>query len=84
MENGTINKFIKNNKDVSRIGLVGCRIITIVQRLTQHLAQLVGAMAGLAYMHKLHVVHGDLKGVRNHSVKLSARQCDDDHREMSS
>jgi len=46
--------------------------------------KLVDVVNGLTYMHELHVVHGDLKGVRNHSVKPSARQYDDDHRKMSS
>jgi len=40
-------------------------------------SQLVGVVDGLAYMHKLHVVHGDLKGVRNRSVRPPARRCND-------
>jgi len=46
--------------------------------------KLADVVNGLTYMHKLHVVHGDLKGVRNRSVKPSARRYDDDHRKMSS
>ena len=34
MENGTVNQFISNNPDVSRIDLVGFRVIFVSQELT--------------------------------------------------
>ena len=34
MENGTINEFVKRNQNTDRINLVGCRIISVLQKLS--------------------------------------------------
>jgi len=41
MENGTINQFVKSNRDANRIDLVGCHIIPVLQKLTRRLPSLL-------------------------------------------
>jgi len=61
MENGNINEFIKKNQHRNRTELVSRLLISVGRWLIR--VQLVGAVNGLVYMHSLHLVHGDLKGV---------------------
>jgi len=62
MDHGNINEFVGRTKEVNRVQLVSdgasscgnhCNLST----------QLADAANGLEYMHSLHMVHGDLKGV---------------------
>lgn len=68
MDHGNINDFVQENLDVNRIELV-CTVVRAVYMIPDGQVQLVGVTEGLAYMHGLHLVHGDLKGVCG-SIKL--------------
>jgi len=61
MENGNIVEFLRNDRHANGTELVRCRPISAGPLLTR--IQLVGAVSGLMYMHRLRLVHGDLKGV---------------------
>ena len=63
MEFGNIIEFVERDKDVNRIELVRCPSIPIPTKPNRCSIQLVDVASGLAYMHGLCMVHGDLKGV---------------------
>ena len=62
MVNGSINEFIKANRDANRFTLVGLPFRSLL-RPALTLRQLKGVTKGLIYMHYQGMVHGDLKGV---------------------
>ena len=63
MENGNINEFIRKGKYVNRTKLVCHLLVATPMEAYRPVVQLVDAANGLAYMHSLRMVHGDLKGV---------------------
>ena len=67
MENGNINEFIGRDRHVNRAEFVRCHLT--LQEPYSCTIQLAGVANGLKYMHDLHMVHGDLKGVRFVSSK---------------
>ena len=73
MENGTINQFVKSDRDANRIDLVGRLIVLANTKAHWASTQLADVVCGLMCMHKLQVVHGDLKGVRNRGVGCFSR-----------
>jgi len=62
MDHGNINEFIERNEGVNRVQLVSDGALPC-GNYCNLLIQLVDAANGLEYMHSLHMVHGDLKGV---------------------
>ena len=62
MDNGNINDFIKNHREVNRIQLVSYHISIYEGRYDLFL-KLIDAARGLEYLHSQNVAHGDLKGV---------------------
>jgi len=64
MDQGNINDYLKPREraEANRIELV--RYHTFISALADFF-QLVDVAKGLSYMHSLHVVHGNLKGVRH-------------------
>ena len=62
MGNGNINEFVKRYKGINRAQLVSSHLISHGDQCYQFV-QLVDAANGLDYMHSIHMVHGDLKGV---------------------
>ena len=75
MDHGDINKFVKNFKGVNRVQLVSNYAISYGDRRDRAI-QLVDAANGLEYMHSIHMVHGDLKGVLLYQL-LDARALND-------
>jgi len=63
MMNGNIREYIRKNS-ANRHLLVRCRFGSRRPMFTLSSAQLEEAAAGLCYLHKRGIVHGDLKGVR--------------------
>ena len=63
MDNGNINDFVKNHKEVNRIQLVSSHVCVYKDRYDRS-PKLIDAARGLEYLHSLNVAHGDLKGVR--------------------
>jgi hypothetical protein len=63
MDHGNINEFVKNYTGVNRIQLVSDYAMSCGDWRDRFI-QLFDAASGLEYMHSLHMVHGDLKGVR--------------------
>jgi len=64
MENGAITEYIMKHPDADRLGLVCFPPLTRGEVLTSPPNQLLDTAKGLNYLHSIHVVHGDLKGVR--------------------
>ena len=62
MDNGNINEYVKGHEGVNRVQLVSNDITSRGDK-RNWLIQLVDVANGLEYMHGLHMVHGDLKGV---------------------
>ena len=65
MPNGNLVQYAKSNPEVNRLKLVSMLAIpsfAIVRLFTDDL-QLSEVMSGVAYLHNLSIVHGDLKGV---------------------
>jgi len=62
MDHGNIIEFVERNEGVNRVQLVGDDVPSC-GNYHNLLIQLVDAVNGLEYMHSLHMVHGDLKGV---------------------
>jgi len=62
MPNGNVIQFAKSNPEENRLQLVSslavARSLLFINR-----AQLSEVMSGVAYIHDLGIVHGDLKGV---------------------
>jgi hypothetical protein len=69
MENGNIVEFVGRDRHVNRTELVRRPSIPTPTNPYLCALQLVDVANGLAYMHGLRMVHGDLKGVRV-SLKL--------------
>ena len=67
--NGTITKYVNKNPDANRISLVSLPLI--VARTADDVipVKLIDVAEGLAYLHKVHVVHADLKGVGTFPVQ---------------
>jgi len=63
MENGNIDAFVQRNPNANRTELV--RTLLDPHVPSTNIVQLIDVAKGLAYMHGLHLVHGDLKGVRS-------------------
>ena len=63
MDHGNINQFVKKSEGVNRVQLVSDCALSCADRCDSFI-QLVDAANGLEYMHSIHMVHGDLKGVR--------------------
>lgn len=63
MDNGNINDFIENHREVNRIQLVSYHIC-VCKYWHDRFPKLIDAAHGLEYLHNLHIAHGDLKGVR--------------------
>lgn len=64
MPGGELLEYIDTHPSVDRLGLVGFDPIPLDGGLTLH--QVSGVADGLSYLHSYGVVHGDLKGVREH------------------
>jgi len=62
MVHGNINEYVEKCGGVNRVQLVSSDSISHDNHCNSPI-QLVDAANGLEYMHGLHVVHGDLKGV---------------------
>jgi serine/threonine protein kinase len=71
MEHGNINEFVAKDKHVNRTELVRRPSIPTSMGPYRRFVQLVGVANGLMHMHGLLMVHGDLKGVRIFSNKMS-------------
>ena len=63
MDNGNINQFIQNHGEVNRVQLVSY-YVHFHRDWYDRFPKLVDVGHGLEYLHRLNVVHGDLKGVR--------------------
>lgn len=62
MPNGNLIQYTKSNPMVNRLQLVSM-LVTLLQMSALNILQLSGVMSGVAYLHMLKIVHGDLKGV---------------------
>jgi len=65
MDHGNINEFVKGREGVNRAQLVSDGAASCGSQ-SELLIQLLDVANGLEYMHSIHIVHGDLKGVRFH------------------
>jgi len=63
MDHGNIIEFVERHEGINRVQLVSDDAPSDRHNCDQPI-QLVDAANGLEYMHSLHMVHGDLKGVR--------------------
>ena len=63
MEHGNIIEFVEKDKHVNRTELVRRPLIPTPQMPDRRVVQLIDVANGLAYVHGLRMVHGDLKGV---------------------
>ena len=74
MENGTVDRYIKENQNVDSLLLVRFPLLTPWAKLND-IQQVKGIVAGLQYLHSRNVVHSDLKCVRpkNESLNLSIK-----------
>lgn len=61
MQNGNVMEYIRSNPEVDRLQLVSSLVDPVLAILNDF--QLSGAISGVAYLHGLGVIHGDLKGV---------------------
>ncbi|KXN91150.1 Abelson tyrosine-protein kinase 2 [Leucoagaricus sp. SymC.cos] len=59
MEHGNLNDYLFKNRDISRAQLV--RIYFFSCMLSNEPVQILEILSGLAYLHNMNVVHGDLK-----------------------
>ena len=71
MPNGNVMQYTRSNPEANRLQLVGPLAVsprlpvTIIKNI-----QLSEVMSGVAYLHELSIVHGDLKGVSLVLVRL--------------
>lgn len=63
MPHGSLREYLKRSQ-VSTLAMVGSDIVTFQRQMHMYvISQLAGVTCGLAYLHKMGVVHGDLKAV---------------------
>ena len=63
MAGGELREYIKNNPNADLNGLVSQSRILFARVEVYPILQILGVAEGLAYLHTLNVIHGDLKGV---------------------
>ena len=64
MPNGTITEYVNENRSTNRTALASLSlIITTYTTDGTMFVKLLDVAEGLAYLHGMHVVHADLKGV---------------------
>ena len=63
MPNGNVVQYTRSNTKTNRLKLVRPPVIIVIFFSFSHRFQLFEVMAGVAYLHELKIVHGDLKGV---------------------
>ena len=63
MPNGNVMQFIESNPKENRLRLVSLLVVCVRSLLLINCPQLSEVMSGVAYIHDLEIVHGDLKGV---------------------
>jgi serine/threonine protein kinase len=65
MDHGTLSQFVSRHVDVSLDFLVRipCSPWFAIAHFQTH-PQLYGVVEGLQYLHREHIIHGDLRGVR--------------------
>ena len=68
MPNGDVVRYARSNPEANRLQLVGLLAVTAIFPLFTTNIQLSQVTSGVAYLHELRVVHGDLKGVREASL----------------
>jgi len=64
MPGGDLPEYIEKHSNADRLGLVGGPLLCLSHAYS--LRQLSDVANGLCYLHSCNVIHGDLKGVRNH------------------
>ena len=64
MPNGDLTEYIGKHPNTDRLALVSVPLVSWMVRLPSH--KLRDVTDGLYYLHSRNVVHGDLKGVRDH------------------
>ena len=64
MDNMNLREYLRNNRDVGRLELVGF-LCTAPLVMLKSRGQLLEIARGVEYMHKLDVIHGNLKSVRS-------------------
>ena len=64
MPNGDVLRYARSNPEANRLRLVSFFAVIAIALLLIINVQLSEVMSGVAYLHELRVVHGDLKGVR--------------------
>lgn len=72
MESGNMKKYLEANPDADRLALV-CIVCCIQSKLTLMFVsffQLIQVAKGLQYLHDESVVHGDLKSVSRHVIRI--------------
>ena len=63
MSNGTLKEYTRSNPEANRLQLVGPLSVALQSFPPIHSFQLSEVASGVAYLHGLEIVHGDLKGV---------------------
>jgi len=63
MPNGNVIKYATSNPEANRLRLVRPKAVSSRSLLLIDDLQLSEVASGVAYLHELRVVHGDLKGV---------------------
>ena len=64
MPNGDVVRYTRSNSEANRLQLVSLFAVIAIFLLFITNVQLSEVMSGVAYLHKLRIVHRDLKGVR--------------------
>ena len=64
MPGGNITEYLRSNPEANRLRLVSLAIDSTFILIPLNSLQLSEVASGVAYIHKLGIAHGDLKGVR--------------------
>jgi serine/threonine protein kinase len=64
IENGNILEYTRKNPEVNRLHLVTPSVGVLLGKLRTIILQLAGVASGLEYLHRVNLVHGNIRGVR--------------------